>query len=742
MHNASSARDGSRGPRGASGGGSRLKGWALWLAFTAVVPGCSLLDAPTSDVETLSIRPEFGANLAVGDSTLRLRAIAIVANRPVPAITANWQSSAPLVVSVDDAGVLTALSPGSAEVSATVQGRKATTKITVLKQKVLGVLPAGSLNMDVGQTAQLSAVESDGPVFWNPGLGSVTWSSEDPAIASVSASGAVTAGATGQTNIIATVTPGGGRGGTQTASVALRVVAPAALAVTPPFLALAVRKTLQLSAVATPPSPPLSLQWSSSNTAIATVSQTGLVTAVAAGPVQVTARSSANTQVRGTATLVVVPAAVATVSLTIDSVLAVGRSVQVTAVPRDADGLATQAPVTWLSSRPSVAVVSEDGVATGIRTGTSTISASAGGAVATQVVAVKAASTSIPIAGVSGGGIHTCGRTKAGVAFCWGENAAGQLGDGSNDLRALPTPVGGALSLVALTAGFEHSCGLTSSGAAFCWGDNSEGQLGDGTTTIRAVPTPVAGGLTFMALTAGLSYTCGIASGGAGYCWGANASGQLGDNSVAARSTPSRVAGGHAFTQIGAGGFHTCGVVTGGSAYCWGGNAGAQVGDSTKVSRRVPTPVAGGFTFSSLTVGFEHSCALTSTGAAYCWGRDFTGQVGNGSAAAPVSPAPVLGGLRFVQLTAGGLHSCGLTARGVAYCWGSTANGQLGSGGGNDELDPVRVNGNVTFMELTAGFQHTCGRATNGVTYCWGDNRSGQLGDGTRIGRVVPTVVR
>jgi hypothetical protein len=48
-----------------------------------------------------------------------------------------------------------------------------------------------------------------------------------------------------------------------------------------------------------------------------------------------------------------------------------------------------------------------------------------------------------------------------------------------------------------LTAGHMHTCGLTVEGRAYCWGNNYAGALGDGTKTNRLVPTPVAGGLTF-----------------------------------------------------------------------------------------------------------------------------------------------------------------------------------------------------------------------------------------------------
>src|SRR5881392_4064478 len=126
----------------------------------------------------------------------------------------------------------------------------------------------------------------------------------------------------------------------------------------------------------------------------------------------------------------------------------------------------------------------------------------------------------VTFAAVSAGGIHTCGVAAGGVAYCWGWNTRGQLGDGTSGTeRWVPVRVVGDARFAAVSAGDRYSCGLTAASAAYCWGLNGWGQLGDGTTTDRSSPVPVAGGMSFKAMSTGFRQTCAITAGGTTYCW-------------------------------------------------------------------------------------------------------------------------------------------------------------------------------------------------------------------------------
>lgn len=151
-------------------------------------------------------------------------------------------------------------------------------------------------------------------------------------------------------------------------------------------------------------------------------------------------------------------------------------------------------------------------------------------------------------ASLSAGAAHTCGVTAQGRALCWGANHRGQLGDGrggddtAGANREAPVPVAGSTAFARVFAGATHTCALTADGGAWCWGDNAAGQLGDGTTQRRTSPVAVRGGIHFATLSAGAEHTCGVAADGAAWCWGGNESGALGSGKAQGSRVPVRVA--------------------------------------------------------------------------------------------------------------------------------------------------------------------------------------------------------
>jgi alpha-tubulin suppressor-like RCC1 family protein len=147
---------------------------------------------------------------------------------------------------------------------------------------------------------------------------------------------------------------------------------------------------------------------------------------------------------------------------------------------------------------------------------------------------------------IEAGSKFTCALTTNNEVRCWGENNHRQLGNNSTvDNSATPVTVMNlqGLSVAQLGCGGNQCCVVLSEGSVRCWGDNARGQLGDGTMTDRGAPVVVMG-LTdaVQVTTRGNGHTCARSNRGTIACWGDNAKGQLGDGSLTNRLTPTPVA--------------------------------------------------------------------------------------------------------------------------------------------------------------------------------------------------------
>jgi alpha-tubulin suppressor-like RCC1 family protein len=98
------------------------------------------------------------------------------------------------------------------------------------------------------------------------------------------------------------------------------------------------------------------------------------------------------------------------------------------------------------------------------------------------------------VSAVDAGGYHTCALISGGAVRCWGNNMEGELGNGLMSNSTLATTVNGLTGdVLVIAAGTTHTCALLSAGSVTCWGQNLAGQLGNGSTTSSLVPVVVLG---------------------------------------------------------------------------------------------------------------------------------------------------------------------------------------------------------------------------------------------------------
>lgn len=366
------------------------------------------------------------------------------------------------------------------------------------------------------------------------------------------------------------------------------------------------------------------------------------------------------------------------------------------------------------------------------------------------------------IASIDVGYANTCALATDGTLGCWGDNAAGQLGNGTataSKTPVSPTIAGSALdgkTPVQVSVGLSHTCVRNSDASLACWGSGANGGLGRGSTTSASIPVPVTTtgtaleGKTPVDIDTGGYRTCARASDGALACWGYNTSGQVGDGTTTNRTTAVAVAvagtslHGKPVTKLGLGLYTGC-AAAGRSVACWGTNRYGALGNGTSAVSTVPGPAVGGSlagaTLAEVDGNLSSACARTTAGVVSCWGQDDYNQVGvPGSAmvrspvAVPVAGTP-LASSPAVDIDVGGIHACAVSADGAVTCWGSNGSKQLGRAALVSTPGAVETSGSAiegkTVVQVEAGAAFTCARTSDGLVACWGMNAGGQLGIGT-----------
>jgi len=350
--------------------------------------------------------------------------------------------------------------------------------------------------------------------------------------------------------------------------------------------------------------------------------------------------------------------------------------------------------------------------------------------------------------GIAAGGSHTVALLTDGTVMSWGDNIAGQLGNGTSTSANSPAMVTGLDGPVtAIAAGDYHTAALMADGTVRTWGDNSAGQLGNGTNLSSNVPvTVIELGGTVTAIAAGDYFTLALMTDGTVKAWGSNYYGQLGNGTYNNSNVPVTISDpGGEVTAIAAGWTHSAALLADGSVKTWGENDYGQLGNGTYNGSSTPVSVSGlGATVTAIAAGDTHTVALLGNGTVKAWGDNYYGQLGNGDdrndSYLPVTVAGLSGTVTAVA--AGDFHTVAAMADGTIMAWGDNGSGQFGDGGYNSSSLPVTTVGmGGVANSIEAGNYFTVALLADGAVKTWGDNGSGQLGNGTYNSSSTPVPV-
>ncbi len=243
-------------------------------------------EASASCKVTVNPIPATGITLNVSDMTLLVGATdkltAAVEPANVTAATITWASDNEAVTTVAADGTVTAVSVGVANITATCGEASASCKVTVNPILATGItLNVSDMTLLVGATDKLTATVEPANVT----DATITWTSDNEAVATVDADGTVTAVTVGVANITATCGEA-----TATCKVTVNPILATEIVLNMKDMTLTEGESAKLTATVKPDNTTYpDITWTSANESVATVDTDGMVTAVSEGSVVITA---------------------------------------------------------------------------------------------------------------------------------------------------------------------------------------------------------------------------------------------------------------------------------------------------------------------------------------------------------------------------------------------------------------------------------------------------------------------
>ena len=309
------------------------------------------------------------------------------------------------------------------------------------------------------------------------------------------------------------------------------------------------------------------------------------------------------------------------------------------------------------------------------------------------------------------------GITKGGDLYLWGDNNDNQIGSGPELLQLRPTKILSSVASAAIYSDYNgaYSAAVKKDGSLYLWGYNYYGQVGNGTDGMRDVPSPVKVLSNVTKVSLKEHYTIALQKDGSLYTWGKNYEGQLGNGTSDESNVPVKILSGVAsFEQEKK---HCAALTKNGDLYLWGENGSGQIGNGEEWYVDTDSPVKVLSNVADVSLNLSASAAITKSGTLYAWGSNSVGDLGLGEDSRGYDvPSKVLGDVAYFRLSDTN-HNAAVTEDGNLYLWGCNGYGQVGNNTRVDQLVPVKI------MDKVYNAQSNSSIADTSVERIYGENR-------------------
>lgn len=341
---------------------------------------------------------------------------------------------------------------------------------------------------------------------------------------------------------------------------------------------------------------------------------------------------------------------------------------------------------------------------------------------------------------VRAGGSFGIALAADGSIWGWGDNASGQLGNGTNKRSYFPTP---AALEVDGTQVLDIACGNVSTlflmldGTVLTCGRNNYGQQGyQGRPDYVFKPQPIEGLKNIIKIACGFGQCMALDQNGHVWVWGRNSNGQLGNGKKKNVGVPFMLELEN-ITDIQCGGKFCYAMAKDGTLYGWGDNEFGQLGDLNRYRDvTTPTELPMSHRFVSVAAGGDVGYGIDAEGVTWAWGRNDYYQLGNKSvhkkSAEPVRVA-LPEGTVAVRLFAYSSHAGIITDGGALWQWGAIFHGQVGDGKRPWRDVPRGANPTEGVHDMAVGSLQSYLLLEDGSLYGCGGNEYGQTGAFRRV---------